>query len=36
VTIKRIVQMLEPDEVSTMAELGAFFLARHQRAKRGD
>ncbi|MGI8856507.1 MAG: helix-turn-helix domain-containing protein [Thermomicrobiales bacterium] len=36
VTIKRIVQMLEPQEVTTMAELGAFFLARHQRAKRDD
>jgi transcriptional regulator with XRE-family HTH domain len=36
VTIKRIVQMLEPQEVTTMAELGAFFLARHQRTKRDD
>jgi transcriptional regulator with XRE-family HTH domain len=36
VTIKRIVQMLEPQEVTTMAELGAFFLARHQRAKGND
>jgi transcriptional regulator with XRE-family HTH domain len=36
VTIKRIVQMLEPQEVTTMAELGAFFLARHQRAKGSD
>ena len=33
VTVKRIVQMLEPEEVTTMAELGAFFLARQQRAK---
>jgi transcriptional regulator with XRE-family HTH domain len=36
VTIKRIVQMLEPQEATTMAELGAFFLARHQRAKGND
>jgi transcriptional regulator with XRE-family HTH domain len=36
VTIKRIVQMLEPQEVTTMAELGAFFLARHQRTKGDD
>lgn len=36
VTVKRIVQMLEPEEVTTMAELGAFFLARKERAKRGD
>ncbi len=27
-TIKRIVPMLDPEEVTTMAELGAFFLSR--------
>jgi transcriptional regulator with XRE-family HTH domain len=27
-TVRRIVQMLEPGEAATMAELGAFFLAR--------
>jgi len=27
-TVRRLVQMLEPDEAATMAELGAFFLAR--------
>ncbi len=27
-TVRRIVQMLEPDEATIMAELGAFFLAR--------
>ena len=29
VTVKRIVQMLEPAEVTTMAELGAFLLSRY-------
>jgi transcriptional regulator with XRE-family HTH domain len=33
VTIKRIMHMLEPDEVTTMAELGAFFLSRHRGPK---
>lgn len=28
--IKRIVRSLEPEEAATMAELGAFFLARRQ------
>jgi transcriptional regulator with XRE-family HTH domain len=28
VTVKRIVNLLEPDEVATMADLGAFFIAR--------
>ena len=27
-TVRRLVQMLEPHEAATMAELGAFFLAR--------
>jgi transcriptional regulator with XRE-family HTH domain len=27
-TVRRIVQMLEPEEAATMAELGTFFLAR--------
>lgn len=27
-TVRRIVQLLEPQEAATMAELGAFFLAR--------
>lgn len=27
-TVRRIVQMLEPEEAATMAELGSFFLAR--------
>jgi hypothetical protein len=27
-TVRRIVQMVEPNEATTMAELGAFFLAR--------
>ncbi|MHB8646290.1 MAG: helix-turn-helix domain-containing protein [Thermomicrobiales bacterium] len=36
VTIKRIVQMLEPEEVTTMAELGAFFLARQRGEKKND
>ena len=34
VTVKRIVHMLHPEEVTTMAELGAFFLSRHGDAKR--
>ncbi len=33
VTIKRMVHMLDPEEVTTMAELGAFFLARQRGAK---
>lgn len=32
VTVKRLVGLLEPDEVTTMAELGAFFLARRRDA----
>lgn len=28
VTVKRIVNLLEPEEVATMADLGAFFIAR--------
>ncbi len=28
ITVRRIVSLLEPDEVTTMAELGAFFIAR--------
>jgi transcriptional regulator with XRE-family HTH domain len=28
VTVKRLAGLLEPEEVTTMAELGAFFLAR--------
>lgn len=30
VTVKRLVGLLEPDEVTTIAELGAFFLARRR------
>ena len=30
VSIKRMMHMLEPEEVTTMAELGAFFLSRHR------
>ncbi len=33
VSIKRMVHMLEPEEVTTMAELDAFFLARHRDTK---
>jgi transcriptional regulator with XRE-family HTH domain len=28
ITVRRIVNLLEPDEVETMADLGAFFIAR--------
>ena len=28
VTVKRIVNLLEPEEVATMADLGAFLIAR--------
>jgi hypothetical protein len=28
ITIRRMVNLLEPDEVATMADLGAFFIAR--------
>lgn len=28
ITVKRIVNLLEPEEVTTMANLGAFFIAR--------
>lgn len=34
VTVKRIMQLLPPEEVTTMAELGAFFLARRGDAKK--
>lgn len=30
VTVKRLIGLLEPDEVMTIAELGAFFLARRR------
>jgi transcriptional regulator with XRE-family HTH domain len=33
VTVKRLAGMLPPEEVTTMAELGAFFLARHRGPK---
>lgn len=35
VSIKRMMPMLEPEEVTTIAELGAFFLARHRETKQG-
>ena len=34
VTIKRMVHMLDAEEVTTMAELGAFFLARQRDTKK--
>lgn len=35
ITVKRIVNLLEPEEVSTMADLGAFFIARRARDPNG-
>lgn len=35
VTVKRIVGLLGPDEVATMAELGAFFLSRRRETDKG-
>jgi transcriptional regulator with XRE-family HTH domain len=35
VSIKRMVHLLEPEEATTMAELGAFFLSRHRDPKEG-
>ena len=35
ITVKRIVNLLEPDEVSTIADLGAFFIARRSSEPRG-
>lgn len=36
ISIKRMVHMLKPEEATTMAELGAFFLARHRDTKKGE
>lgn len=36
VSIKRMVHMLKPEEATTMAELGAFFLSRHRDAKKDE
>jgi transcriptional regulator with XRE-family HTH domain len=36
VSIKRMMHMLGPEEVTTMAELGAFFLSRHRGTKQGE
>jgi transcriptional regulator with XRE-family HTH domain len=35
ITVKRIVNLLEPEEVVTMADLGAFFIARRNRGPEG-
>ncbi|MGI8688680.1 MAG: helix-turn-helix domain-containing protein [Thermomicrobiales bacterium] len=36
ISIKRMVHMLKPEEATTMAELGAFFLSRHRDTKNRD
>ncbi len=36
ISIKRMVHMLKPEEATTMAELGAFFLSRHRDTKQGE
>ncbi|HEY7835342.1 MAG TPA: helix-turn-helix transcriptional regulator [Ktedonobacterales bacterium] len=36
ITVKRLVNMLEPDEVATMAGLGAFFIARRSDPTSGE
>ncbi len=36
ISIKRMVHMLKPEEATTMAELGAFFLSRHRDMKKGE
>ncbi len=36
VSIKRMMHMLGPEEVTTMAELGAFFLSRHRDTKQDE
>jgi hypothetical protein len=35
ITVKRIVNLLEPEEIVTMADLGAFFIARRTRDPQG-
>ena len=35
ITVRRIVNLLEPEEVVTMADLGAFFIARRARGPIG-
>jgi transcriptional regulator with XRE-family HTH domain len=36
VSIKRMMHMLEPEDVTTMAELGAFFLSRRRDTKKSE
>lgn len=36
ISIKRMVHMLKPEEATTIAELGAFFLSRHRNTKQGE
>ena len=36
ISIKRMVSLLKPEEATTMAELGAFFLARQRDTKKDE